>query len=123
MKEITLKLTLFLVFFISSVSYGQAFSQKTLTAALNQTSGVTLDTKQKSAYNQANSDLVSGIANLDKKSLSKTERDSQIDQLFDKRDKTLSSSLGIDKYTDVKKKTDKNITSVKRKIKLAKLIM
>ncbi|RYJ38426.1 MULTISPECIES: hypothetical protein [Flavobacterium] len=123
MKEIILKLTLCLAFLISSASYGQAFSKKTLTAALNQTSGVTLDTKQKSAYNQANSDLVSGIANLDKKKLSKTERDSQIDQLFDKRDKTLSSSLGIEKYTDVKKKTDKNIKSVKRKIKLAKLIM
>ncbi|MEN2400928.1 hypothetical protein GKZ90_0014175 [Flavobacterium sp. MC2016-06] len=123
MKEVILKLTLCLVFLISSASFAQAFNKKTLTSALGATDGASLDTKQKGAYDKANADLVSGLADLDKKDLPKTDRDKKIDDLFDKRDKSLASSLGADKYGDVKKKTDKNIKSVKRKVKLAKLVI
>ncbi|RED26215.1 hypothetical protein BD847_0130 [Flavobacterium cutihirudinis] len=123
MKEVILKLTFCLALLISSAGFAQGFNKKTLTAALGATQGVSLDNKQKNAYDKANADLVAGLTDLDKKNLSKKERDSQIDNLFDKRDKSLASSLGADKYSDVKKKTDKNINSVKRKVKLAKLVI
>ncbi|MBF4466163.1 hypothetical protein [Flavobacterium sp. LC2016-12] len=123
MKEVIVKLSFCLAFLISTAAAGQGLSKKSLVSELNKTEGVSLDAKQKSSYEKANNNLVTGVLNLDKKSLPKNDRDSKIDGLFNKRDKDLKSSLGIDKYTDVKKKTDKNIKQIQRKIKLAKLVM
>ncbi|MFH7012508.1 hypothetical protein ACHRV5_11595 [Flavobacterium sp. FlaQc-52] len=123
MKNALLKLTFCLVFLISSAGIAQALNKKSLTSELGKTEGISLDAKQKSSFDKANNDLVTGLFDIDKKKLPQADRDSKIDGLFDKRDKSLSSSLGADKYTDVKKKTDKNIKQLKRKVKLAKLVL
>ncbi|MWB95369.1 hypothetical protein GON26_13450 [Flavobacterium sp. GA093] len=123
MKEVIIKLSFCLAFLISSVSFAQGLNKKSLLSELNKTEGVTLDAKQKSSYEKANADLATGLLNLDKKSVSKTERDSKIDGLFSKRDKDLKSSLGNDKFLDLNKKTSKNIKQLQRKVKLAKLVL
>ncbi|MGO4773304.1 hypothetical protein ACEN2I_16695 [Flavobacterium sp. W22_SRS_FK3] len=123
MKEIIIKLSFCLAFLISSAGFAQGLSKKSLVSALNKTEGVTLDAKQKSSYEKANNDLATGLMDLDKKSLSKSDRDSKIDRLFNKRDTDLQSSLGKDKFMDLNKKTNKNIKQLQRKVKLAKLVM
>lgn len=123
MKKVIIKLSFCLAFLISTVSLAQGLNKKSLLSELNKTEGISLDAKQKSNYEKANADLATGLLELDKKTLSKTDRDSKIESLFNKRDKDLQTSLGNDKFMSLNKKTSKNIKQLQRKIKLAKLII
>ena len=88
---------------------------------LNKTYGVALSTDEKTYYENANNTLVLELFGLDEKNLSKQNRDKEIDKLFDKRDKTLTSSLGINKYSDIKSKTIEKTAETIQKVKQAKM--
>lgn len=122
MKELIFKVILIVALFISSVSFAQGINKTSLLNELNKTYGVQLNTDEKANYENANSSLVSELFSLDEKNLSKENRDKEIDKLFDKRDKTLTSSLGINKYSDIKSKTiEKNAETI-QKVKQAKMV-
>ena len=122
MRAFIFKFCVLATLFITSVTFGQGYNKKSLTADLNSTNGVSLSAAEKSSYEKANNEFIAGVADLDKKNLSQAERDKEIDKLFDKRDKSLEKSMG-GKYKDIKKSTEKSMRSTKRKIKLAKLVL
>ena len=88
---------------------------------LNKTYGVTLSADEKSNFENANNALVSGLFALEEKNLSKENRDKEIDKLFDKRDKALTSSLGINKYSDIKSQTGTKTAETVQKVKASKM--
>ncbi len=121
MKKTVFKVILIVAFLVSSVSFAQGINKTSLLNELNKTYGVELNTDEKTNYENANSTLVSELFSLEEKNLSKENRDKEIDKLFDKRDKTLTSTLGINKYSDIKSKTvDKNAETI-QKVKEAKV--
>jgi hypothetical protein len=122
MKKIISKVILIGAFFISSVSFAQGINKESLLNELNKTYGIELSTDEKTNFENANSTLVSELFSLEEKNLSKENRDKEIDKLFDKRDKTLTSSLGINKYSDIKAKTDEKTAETILKVKQAKLV-
>lgn len=122
MKELIFKVILIIAFFISSVSFAQGINKTSLLNELNKTYGVELTTYEKSSFENANSTLVSELFGLEEKNLSKESRDKEIDKLFDKRDKTLTSTLGINKYSDIKAQTDEKNAATIQKIKEAKMV-
>src|SRR6187431_311334 len=122
MKKIIFKVILTVAFFISAVSFAQGLNKTSLLNELNKTYGVELNTDEKSNFENANSTLVSELFSLEEKNLSKEIRDKEIDKLFDKRDKTLTSTLGINKYSDIKSQTtDKNAETI-QKVKHSKMV-
>ncbi|MBF4470044.1 hypothetical protein [Flavobacterium sp. HJJ] len=121
MKKIILKVILITAFFISSASFAQGINKKSLLNELNKTYGVALSADEKTYYENANSALVLELFGLDGKNLSKENHDKEIDKLFDKRDKTLTSSLGINKYSDIKARTDGKTAETIKKVKQAKM--
>src|SRR6478735_989167 len=122
MKKIIFKVILIVAFFISSVSFAQGINKTSLLNELNKTYGIELNTDEKTNYENANSTLVSELFSLDEKNLSKENRDKEIDKLFDKRDKTLTSTLGINKYSDIKSKTIEKTAETIQKVKEAKMV-
>ncbi|MGQ7946925.1 hypothetical protein [Flavobacterium sp. WC2509] len=121
MKELILKVALIVTLLISSVSFAQGINRKSLLNELNKTYGVALSTDEKTYYENANNKLVLDLFGLDEKKLSKEDRDKEIDKLFDIRDKTLTSSLGINKYSDIKSTTNNKIAQITQKVKLSKM--
>ena len=121
MKELILKIFLIIVLFISSASFAQGINKKSLLNELNKTNGVALSEDEKIYFENANSELVLELFSLDEKNLPKDQRDREINKLFDKRDKSLTSSLGINKYSDIKAKTDGKITETIQNVKKAKM--
>lgn len=119
MKELIFKICFVATFLISTASFAQGFNKKSLLGDLNNTNGVSLSASEKSSYEKANNELVSGLMGMDKKDLSKEDRDKEVDRLFDKRDKSLKSSLGPGKSSGL----SKNIKQTKRKVKLAKIVI
>ncbi|WP_348798531.1 hypothetical protein [Flavobacterium adhaerens] len=119
MKKSLFKLSLVLAFLISVTSYAQGLNKASLLKELNNTNGVSLNASEKASYEKANNELVTGLLGLDKKNLSKEDRDKEVDKLFDKRDKSLASSLGVKKSSGL----NKSIKSTKRKVKLAKMVL
>src|SRR6187549_3142501 len=102
MKKIIFKVISIVTFFITTVSFAQGINKISLLNELNKTYGVELNTVEKNNFENINSELVSGLFSLDENNLSKDNRNKEIDKLFDKRDKSLTVSLGIDKYSDIK---------------------
>ena len=121
MKELIFKVILIVAFFITSVSFAQGINRTSLLNELNKTYGIALSDDEKTYFGNANSTLVLELFGLDDKNLSKENRDKEIDKLFDKRDKTLTSSLGINKYSDIKSQTDDKIAETTKKVKEAKM--
>jgi hypothetical protein len=121
MKKIIFKVILIVAFFISTISFAQGINKTSLLNELNKTYGVALSTDEKTYYENANNSLVLELFGLDEKNLSKENRDKEIDKLFDKRDKTLTSSLGINKYSDIKVKTADKTAETILKVKEAKM--
>ena len=121
MKKIFFKVSLIVAFFISSLSFAQGINKKSLLNELNKTNGVALSGDEKMYFENANSELVLELFSLDEKNLPKEQRDKEINKLFDKRDKSLTSSLGINKYSDIKAKTDEKIAETIQKVKKAKM--
>ena len=121
MKEIISKAFLIVTIFISFGSFAQGINKKSLLNELNKTYGIALSEDEKTYFENANKQLILELFSVDEKKLSKEERDKHIDKLFDKRDKTLTSSLGINKYSDIKSKTDERIAQTIQKVKAAKM--
>jgi len=121
MKELIIKAFLIVTVLISAPSFAQGINRTSLLNELNKTYGVALSADEKTYFENANNQLVLDLFSVDDKNLSKENRDKEIDKLFDKRDKTLTSSLGINKYSDVKSKTDEKIAETKQKVKEAKM--
>lgn len=121
MKELILKVFLIITLFTSFVSFAQGINKKSLLNELNKTYGIALSEDEKTYFENANKQLVLDLFSVDEKKLSKEERDKHIDKLFDKRDKTLTSSLGINKYSDIKSKTDQRIAATMQRVKAAKM--
>lgn len=121
MKNIIIKVFLIVVFLNSSISFAQGINKTSLLNELNKTYGVALSTDEKTYYENANSTLVLELFSLEQKNLSKEARDKAINKIFDKRDKTLTTSLGINKYSDIKSQTDEKIAQTIQKIKAAKM--
>lgn len=122
MKKLIIRVFLIVVLLISSVSFAQGVNKVSLLNELNKTYGVELNTVEKNNFENINSELVSGLFSLDESNLSKDNRDKEIDKLFDKRDKSLTVSLGIDKYSDIKSQANGKIEQTAEKVKLAKKI-
>jgi hypothetical protein len=121
MKGLIFRVILIVTFFISTVSFSQGINRTSLLNELNKTHGVALSTDEKTSFENANNTLVLELFGLDDKNLSKQNRDKEIDKLFDKRDKTLTSSLGINKYSDIKSQTDDKIAETIQKVKQSKM--
>lgn len=122
MKKIIFKVVLIVSFLIPSASFAQGINKTSLLNELNKTYGVELSTIEKNHYESANSTLVSELFGLEEKNLSKIERDKEIDKLFDKRDKTLTSTLGINKYSDIKSIADEKTSETIQKLKKSKMV-
>ncbi|MDR6843631.1 hypothetical protein [Flavobacterium granuli] len=122
MKKIIFKVILIIAFFISSISFAQGINRTSLLNELNKTYGVALSEDEKTYFGNANNTLVLELFGLDEKNLSKENRNKEIDKLFDKRDKSLTSSLGINKYSDIKARTDEKIAETIKKVKQAKMV-
>ena len=120
MKKIIFKVILIVAFSISAVSFAQGINKTSLLNELNKTYGVALSVDEKTYYENANNALVLELFGLEEKNLSKESRDKEIDKLFDKRDKSLTSSLGINKYSDIKSKTEEKTAETIQKVKQAK---
>ena len=121
MRELIFKVCLLVTFLITSASFAQDLNKTSLLSDLNNTEGIELSKTEKSSFEKANNELVSNLIAMDKKERSKSERDKEIEHLFDQRDKNLSASLGLNKYSDIKSKTDLSIQQDKEKLKLTKL--
>lgn len=121
MKKIIFKVTAITALFISTVSFAQGLNKTSLLNELNKTYGIPLNADEKNNFETANSTLVAELLGLEEKNLSKEIRDKEIDKLFDKRDKTLTSTLGINKYSDIKAKTDERNTETIKKVKQSKI--
>lgn len=122
MKKIIFKVVLIVSFLIPSASFAQGINKTSLLNELNKTYGVELSTIEEKHYESANSTLVSELFGLEEKNLSKIERDKEIDKLFDKRDKTLTSTLGINKYSDIKSIADEKTSETIQKLKKSKMV-
>ena len=120
MKNLIIRIFLIVVLLISSVSFAQGINKISLLNELNKTYGVELNTVEKNNFENINSELVSGLFSLDENNLSKDNRNKEIDKLFDKRDKSLTVSLGIDKYSDIKSQANGKIEQTAEKVKSAK---
>jgi hypothetical protein len=122
MKKLIIKALLIVLFLNSSVSFAQGINKKSLLNELNKTYGIALSADEKTNFENANNTLVLELFGLDEKNLSKEDRDKEINRLFDKRDKTLTSSLGVNKYSDLKSQTDEKTAQTIQKVKAAKMV-
>ncbi|WP_348798532.1 hypothetical protein [Flavobacterium adhaerens] len=121
MKKSFAKLFFTVLFFTSFISFAQGINKVSLLNELNKTYGIELTATEKNTFENTNIELISGLLSLDEKNLSKEIRSKEIDKLFDKRDKSLTSSLGINKYSDIKAKTDEKNQEIIQKIKQGKI--
>jgi len=103
---------------------GQTINKKSLMADLNNSDGMTLDSKQKKDYEAANTKTANSLIELDKKSLPKDERDKEVDKIFDRRDKEVDGILGVDdKLEDTRKTYKKKTRKLRLQMKAAKLVL
>ncbi len=110
---------------LSAISlHAQTINKKSLLSDLNNSDGMTMDSKQKKEYESINNTTANSLIALDKKSLPKDQRDKEVDKIFDKRDKDVEGILGIDsKLEDTRKTYKKKTRSLRLKIKAAKLVL
>lgn len=125
MKSFIVKLLLLSIFVLSINSLGaQTLNKKSLISDLNDTEGVKLTPQQQKDYESSNTKLAGDLLNMDKSSKSKDDRDKEVDRLFDKRDKDIDNMFGKDsKYDDTRKSLHKTSNKMRRKVKLAKLVV
>lgn len=121
MKELIIKSLVIIGLLFSPYSFGQGINKISLLNELNKTYGIVLNQEEKNHLNNINSELVSNLLSLDEKTVGKEVRDKAIDKLFDLRDKSLTSSLGINKYSDLKVATDQKTKETIQKVKEAKI--
>ncbi len=109
---------------ISETGISQTFNKKSLLAELGKPGNAKLTAQQKTEFDEANKKLADDLFELDKNAKTKEERDKGIDDLFDKRDKDIDRIFGTDdKFKDAKKELKQNTRGMRRKVKLAKLVL
>jgi len=125
MQPFLAKLILLSIFALSINSLGaQTLNKKSLISDLNDTEGVKLSPQQQKEYESSNTKLAGDLLNMDKSKKSKDDRDKEVDRLFDKRDKDIDDMFGKDsKYDDTRKSLHKTSNKMRRKVKLAKLVV
>jgi hypothetical protein len=116
-------LALVCVFAFTAVS-AQNINKKSLVSDLDNSNGMTMDSKQKKQYDDINNRTANELMDVDKSPKSKNDRDKDIDHIFDKRDKDVDKMFGNDKkYDDTRNSFHKNSKELRRKYKLAKFVM
>jgi predicted oxidoreductase len=125
MKPFIAKLLLLSIFVLGINSLGaQTLNKKSLISDLNNTEGVKLSPQQQKDYESSNNKLAGDLLNMDKSSKSKDDRDKEVDRLFDKRDNDIDNLFGKDsKYDETRKSMKKTSNKMRRKVKLAKLVV
>jgi len=125
MKQVIAKLLVMSIIALGINSLGaQTLNKKSLLSDLNDTEGVKLSPQQQKEYESSNTKLAGDLLNMDKSSKSKDDRDKEVDRLFDKRDKDIDNMFGKDtKYDETRKSLHKTSNKMRRKVKLAKLVM
>jgi hypothetical protein len=125
MKKIFAPLILSLIcVFAFTTGSAQNISKKSLVSDLDNSNGMTMDSKQKKQYDDINNRTANELMDVDKNQKSKNERDKDIDNIFDKRDNDVDKMFGNDKkYDDTRNSFHKNSKELRRKIKLGKLII
>jgi hypothetical protein len=121
----TLSFLSFLLIVCSTSGYGQSLSKKTLLSGLNDSGVASMSAKQKKNHDAINNTLLLDLVKMDSKKQSKSNRDKDIDRLFDKRDRDIDKLFATDpsyvkKY---KKEYQKKSRSLRMKIKLAQLVL
>jgi hypothetical protein len=110
--------------FAFTTGYAQNISKKSLVSDLDNSSGMTMDSKQRKQYDEINNRTANELMDVDKNPKSKNDRDKDIDNLFDKRDNDVDKMFGNDKkYDETRKSFHKNSKELRRKIKLGKLVL
>ena len=121
MKKVLGFLFFFLVFSVNTMS-AQYKNKAALASDLNNTSGLTLDAKQKKDYDNLNTKMLADLEKNDKSNKSKGERDKEIDRIFDQNDKEMDKIFGNNEdYNKNNKSFKQHRRSIKMKMKLAKL--
>ena len=114
----------FTFLFVCYTSPAQTLDKKSLMSELGNHGKFNLTPQQQSELDASNQKLTDDLFELDKNAKSKEERDKGIDNLFDKREGDLDSIFGADDaFKDAKKELKKNTKGVRRKVKVAKLIL
>jgi len=109
---------------IGQILQAQTFNKNALLAELNNAGNAKLSGDQKNEFNKLNQKYVDEFFEMDKNSKSKEDRDKAIDDLFDRRDKEIDDLFGLDDaYKDLKKELKRNTKGMRRKVKLAKLML
>jgi hypothetical protein len=114
-----------IIMFSCAVVHAQMISKKSLLNSLSDTGISTISSSQKKGMDDLNSNLVSDLYKIESKKQSKSERETAIDHLFDKRDKDVDSLFGNDSnyIKKYKKEYRKKSRSLRMKIKLARLVL
>lgn len=116
-----------IILVVSAFSFSvsaQVINKTSLLKDLNSTDGMSLSPKQKKQYEDINTSTANSLLDMDKKKLSKNDRDKEVDRIFDKRDKDVEGILGIDsKIEDTRKAYRKQTRGLRLKIKAAKLVL
>lgn len=119
--------SLLVLVFVGAFSFqgsAQIINKKSLLGDLNKSDGMTMTAKQKKDYEDINSRTANSLLDMDKKKLSKNDRDKEVDRIFDKRDKEVEGLFGIDKkLEDTRKAYRKQTRGLRLKIKAAKLVL
>ncbi len=110
--------------FLSITASAQLINKKSLLKDLNDSEGMTLSPKQKKDYEEINARTANSLLDMDKKKLSKDDRDKEVDRIFDRRDKEIEGIFGIgDKVEDTRKAYRRKTRGLRLKIKAAKLVL
>ncbi len=119
MKKVLGFLAFLLVFSVTEMS-AQYKNKAALASDLNNTSGLTMNAKQKKDFDDSNKRMLADLEKNDKSNKSKADRDKEIDRIFDQNDKDMDRMFGNDKNN---KSFKQHRRSIKMKMKLAKLVL
>jgi hypothetical protein len=123
MKKVLGFLVFLLVFSVTEMT-AQYKNKAALASDLNNTSGLTLDAKQKKDYDNLNNKMLADLEKNDKSNKSKGDRDKEIDRIFDQNGKDMDKMFGNnDDYKKNNKSFKQHRRSIKMKMKLAKLAL
>jgi hypothetical protein len=123
MKKILGFLTFLLVFSVTEMS-AQYKNKAALASDLNNTSGLTMNAKQKKDFDDSNKRMLTDLEKNDKSNKSKGDRDKEIDRIFDQNDKDMDKMFGNDdNYKKNNKSFKQHRRSIKMKMKLAKMVL
>jgi hypothetical protein len=95
-----------------------------LSKDLNDISELTMNAQQKKDYDSMNNKMLADLEKKDKSKKSKADRDKEIDRIFDQNDKDMDRMFGNDdNYKKNSKSFKQHRSSIKMKMKLAKMVL